>query len=72
MDGDSGAPVTPEEVGLIEKMYPDFEEYLSDQNKAEIKIQGFSLTDSDGDLVTPIVGNNECVFTFTDEEGITK
>ena len=72
VDGDSGAPVTPEEAGLIEKMYPYFEEYLSEQNKDEIIVQGFSLTDGDGDLVTPIVGNNECVYTFTDEAGITK
>ena len=72
VDGDSGAPLTPEEAKLIEQMYPDFEEYLSDHNKAEIKRQGFSLIDEDGDLVTPIVGNNECVFTFRDEAGITK
>jgi hypothetical protein len=72
VDGDSGAPVTPEEAESIEGNYPDFEEYLSDHNKAEIKRQGFSLIDGDGDLVTPIVGNNECVFTFRDEAGITK
>ncbi len=72
VDGDSGAPVTPEEARLIEQMFPDFEEYLSDHNKTEIIRQGFSLTDSDGDLVTPIVGNNECVYTFIDENGLTK
>ena len=72
VDGDSGAPLTPDEAKLIKQMYPDFEEYLSDHNKAEIKRQGFSLIDEDGDLVTPIVGNNECVFTFRDEAGITK
>jgi len=72
VDGDSGAPLTPEEAEQIEKMYPEYLEYLSDFNKAEIKKQGFSVIDGDGDLVTPIVGNNECVFTFTDEAGITK
>lgn len=72
VDGDSGAPLSPEEAQLIEKMYPDFEEYLTDQNKAEIKKQGFSITDGDGDLVTPIIGKNECVYTFTDDAGITK
>ena len=70
--GDSGAPVTPEEARAIEELYPEFEEYLSSHNKAEIKRQGFSVIDSDGDLVTPIVGNNECVFTFVDDAGITK
>ena len=72
VDGDSGAPVTPEEAEFIEMVYPDFKEYLSDENIAEIEKQGFSVVDSDGDLVTPIVGNNECVFTFKDELGITK
>ena len=72
VDGDSGAPVTEEEALLIEEMYPAYEQYLSDLNKEEIRKQGFSVIDGDGDLVTPIVGNNECVFTFTDEAGITK
>ena len=70
--GDSGAPVTPEEARTIESLYPDFEEYLSEQSKEEIKKQGFSLTDLDGDLVTPLVNNSECAFTFVDERGITK
>ncbi|HEY3389303.1 MAG TPA: DUF3109 family protein [Prolixibacteraceae bacterium] len=72
VDGDSGAPLTLDEAIQIEKMYPDFKEYLSDLNKSEIEKQGFSVIDGDGDLVTPIVGNNECVFTFTDNAGITK
>jgi hypothetical protein len=72
VEGDSGAPLKPEEAKLIEKMYPYFEKFLSDYNIAEIKKQGFSVTDSDGELVTPIVGKNECVFTFIDEAGITK
>jgi hypothetical protein len=72
VDGDSGAPITQDEALQIEKMYPEFVEYLSDQNRAEIKIQGFAITDGDGDLVTPIVGKNECVYTFTDDEGVTK
>lgn len=71
VDGDSGAPLVPEEAKIIEGLYPEFKEYLSEQNKAEISKQGFSLIDQDGDLVTPIVGKNECVFTYVDEKGIT-
>ena len=70
--GDSGAPVTAEEARIIEELYPEFEEYLSDLSKAEIEKQGFSLIDSDGDLVTPLINNSECAFTFVDERGITK
>lgn len=71
VDGDSGAPLTPDEAEIIERLYPVFEEYLSDENKAEIARQGFSLIDHDGDLVTPIIGKNECVYTYQDDKGIT-
>ena len=72
VEGDSGAPVTLEEAKIIEELYSGYEIYLSERNRAEILKQGFSLTDGDGDLVTPIVGNNECVYTFVDDAGITK
>ncbi len=72
IEGDSGAPVTVEEVNAIKQSYPEFESYLSDRNRDEIKKQGFSVIDKDGDLVTPLVGNNECVYTFVDEAGNTK
>ncbi len=71
IEGDSGAPLTTEEAGIIEQLFPDFMEYLSEVNLQEIAKQGFSLIDQDGDLVTPIVGKNECVFTFVDGQGIT-
>jgi hypothetical protein len=71
IEGDSGAPLNPDEAEIIERLYPFFKDYLSDVNIAEIDRQGFSLIDQDGDLVTPIVGKNECVYTFVDENGIT-
>jgi hypothetical protein len=71
VDGDSGAPLIQEEAVLIQELYPVYEEYLSEENKAEIARQGFSVIDQDGDLVTPIIGKNECVYTFQDEKGIT-
>jgi len=71
VDGDSGAPLIEEEAKIIEQLYPLYEEYLSEENRAEIAKQGFSLIDHDGDLVTPIIGKNECVYTFVNEKGIT-
>ncbi|MCE1200227.1 MAG: DUF3109 family protein, partial [Marinilabiliales bacterium] len=71
IEGDSGAPITAEEAILIEELYPQFEEYLPELNRREIARQGFSVVDKDGDLVTPIVGNNECVYTYVDDAGIT-
>jgi hypothetical protein len=72
IEGDSGAPLTEEEAIQIETQYPVFEKYLSETNKQEIEIQGTSVTDKDGDLVTPLFNRKECVYTFLDEEGITK
>ena len=72
VDGDSGAPMTEEEALMIETYYPDFEKYLSEENRQEVEIQGTSVIDKDGDLVTPLHNGRECAFTFFDEDGITK
>jgi hypothetical protein len=71
-EGDSGAPLTIEEAEIIEREYPNFSEYLPGKHKHEIEKQGFSVIDSDGDLVTPLLNNRQCVYTFTDERGILK
>ena len=72
IEGDSGAPLTEEEALEIEKTYAEFEGYLPENHKAEVEKQGFSLIDEDGDLVTPLVNNRQCAYTFTDEKGILK
>ena len=72
MEGDSGAPVTPEEAKMIEKEYPVFEEFLPEAHRKEIQQQGFSVIDRDNDLVTPLVNNQQCVYAFFDENGILK
>ena len=72
VEGHSGAPLTQEEAVEIEKIFPLVEPFMTEEGKAEVEIQGTSLIDSDGDLVTPLVNGNECAFTFKDEKGITK
>jgi len=70
--GDSGAPLTPGEAVMLEEIYPLVEPYMTPEGKAVVAHQGTSMTDHDGDLVTPLVNNCECAFTFKDEQGITK
>lgn len=72
VEGDSGAPLTNEEAEIIEKEYPNFKEYLSGKHQHEIEKQGFTVVDKDGDRVTPLINNGQCVYTFTDEKGIVK
>ncbi len=72
IEGDSGAPLTQEEAQIIEAEFSAYADYLPGKHKHEIEKQGFSVIDKDGDLVTPLVNNGQCVYTFTDENGILK
>lgn len=72
VEGDSGAPLTKEEAETIEREFIGFQEYLPGKHKHEIEKQGYSVIDKDGDLVTPLINNRQCVYSFTDEKGILK
>ena len=63
VEGDSGAPVTTEEVQAIQEAYPEVESYIPESHREEIRKQGFAVIDLDGDLVTPLVNNKQCVYT---------
>ena len=72
IEGDSGAPLTEEEAKIIERDYFTFENLLPQKHKKEINKQGFSLIDSDGDLVTPLVDNRQCAYSYYNNKGILK
>ena len=67
IEGDAGAPVTLDEVGEIEQALDAVWDTLSAQAQAVIDKQGVSYVDSEGDLVTSIVGGKDCVFTCYQE-----
>lgn len=69
--GDSGAPVTKEEIDLINGQIDKIIPYLSAEGVDVIKKEGISVIDRDGDLVTTLIGDKEdCVFTYYNEKGI--
>ena len=70
IEGDSGAPLTTGEAGIIQKLYPLFREYLPEGNTSVIGGKGFSVIDSDGDLVTPLISNGQCAYSFSGDNGI--
>lgn len=72
VEGDSGAPLSDEEAKIIEENYSNFEKYLPEKHRKEIKKQGFSVIDNDGDLVTPLVNNRQCAYSYYDTKGILK
>ncbi len=69
VEGDSGAPLTEEEAGILEEIYPTIEPYLTPTGIQAIKEQGKYIIDTDEDLVTPLVNNLECAYTVF-ENGI--
>ncbi|MDU1889946.1 MAG: DUF3109 family protein [Dysgonomonas sp.] len=72
VEGDSGAPLEDEEVKIIEDILPQVWNDLSPQAQAVINQQGVAYKDTDGEMVTSIVGGKDCVFTYYDEKGICK
>lgn len=71
VEGDSGAPVTDEEVTAIQKDFSEIRTYLPENHQMEIEKQGFSVIDIDGDQVTPLVNNQQCAYSLV-ENGILK
>ena len=60
---DACAPVTLDEIGLMEDNVDAVWNDLSASAQAVIDRQGVAYTDNDGELVTSIVGGRDCVCT---------
>lgn len=72
IEGDDGAPLEVEEVKIIEDLLPLIWDDLTETSKEVIRKQGVSYIDDDDEPVTSIVNGAECVFTYTDEDGMCK
>ena len=72
IEGDDGAPLEESEVKIIEDLLPVIWNDLTEVSKQVIQKQGVSYIDDDGEPVTSIVNGAECVFTYTDENGVCK
>ena len=68
VEGDAGAPVELDEIEKLEEVLPVIWEELAPEARAVIEKQGVVYTDCEGDLVTSIVNNKDCVFTCYDEK----
>src|SRR6056297_3419924 len=60
--GESGAPLEEEEKELLEKNLPKILPYLRPESQKSIEEQSVSVVDADGDLVTPLLNGEECVY----------
>ena len=72
VEGDAGAPVDEAEAKILEDIFPKVKPFLRPEGVAAIEQQGTSVTDWDGELVTPLVKGKECAYVIFDDKGITK
>lgn len=62
--GDAGAPLTFDEAKILSRIYPDVKPYLRPEGINSIEVSGTSVRDREGELVTPLIGTEECAYTI--------
>lgn len=61
--GDSGAPLTMDETGLLDDHLDSLRPYLRNEGIRTLLEQGMYVADIENDIVTPLVGGKECAYT---------
>ncbi len=70
IEGDSGAPLTIDEMSKLEDVLPIVKEYMRPVGIAAVEKDGAYYKDTEGDFVTTLVNGAECAFVVFDEEKI--
>ncbi|MBI1305039.1 MAG: DUF3109 family protein [Bacteroidetes bacterium] len=70
IEGDKGAPLSREEVEIIEKNLPEILNHLEEENREFIKENGFYEADFDGELVTTCLPDGRCAFVRKGNDGV--
>lgn len=69
VDGNSGAPLDEEEKNLLKDSYPQYKKYMKPEGVEVIEREGFAITDFEGDLTTPLIGDAECAYSISENGG---
>jgi hypothetical protein len=67
--GDLGAPLTQEELPILEEIYETVKPYLSQEGINAIDKQGKYVLDSDGEYSTPMIKGAACVYATKEKNG---
>ena len=63
IDGDAGAHITQEELKILKMILPEIWDDLLPRAQQEIEQNGISYLDPEGELVTQILDDSNCVFS---------
>lgn len=69
IEGDAGAPLSPDELPVLDRVYPEVKAYLRPEGIAAIEEQGTSTIDEDGEDVTPLIDGGECAYVVFETDG---
>lgn len=65
--GDAGAPLGKGENKILKKIWPAVKGYLRPEGISAIAVQGTSVRDREGDIVTPLIDGKECAYTIIED-----
>jgi hypothetical protein len=72
VQGDAGAPLEEQELGILDDIYPHVEPYLMPQGIAAIAEQGKYVQDEEGIFSTPLIEGAACAYVRFDDLGIAQ
>ena len=72
IEGDGGAPVTEEEVQIIEQNLEYIKPYMRPEGIAAIEASGVVYHDEDFEPATTLVNGKECAFVYFDKSNTAK
>lgn len=70
IEGDAGAPITPDERKKIEEILPQIWDDMLPAARREVEDNGVAYIDEEGDLVTTIIDGRNCAFTCYGKGGM--
>ncbi len=62
--GDSGAPLSIDEVHLLDEIWPVIKPYMRDAGIKTVEQNGTSVKDFENENVTPLINNEDCAYTI--------
>jgi len=72
IEGDAGAPLTLEEVDILEENIDAIKPFMRPEGLAAIANAGVFYMDDENEPVTTLVNGKECAFVYFDDQGVTK
>lgn len=71
-DGDAGAPLSREELEIINEIYEEIKPYMTEEGIKWVEKFGRYTYDREFGWVTPTIHGKICAYGFRDEKGIIK